>query len=171
VFARLSGLALIALVLAIPVAAIANPTWAASVGLDVWNVPALQEQNAVADERNRNLEDANQELHSRIDVKEGLIRNLIAGRTTLAAVRDQFLILDQDRPDYMFVIRQNKPGATDEEAMTHNVIGYTLIRLDGLSALEKLAVIARLDAEFRRMTPNRPDSAGNENQGLSENPR
>src|SRR5262249_52450582 len=128
-------------------------------------------QTVAAEERNRNLEDADQELHNRIDVKEALIYNLIAGRTTLVTVRNQFLILDQDRLDHMYMLRKSHPGATDEEAMTQNVISYTLMRLDKLSLAEKFVVIARLDAELRHTTANRSDSADNEGQSFLENQR
>lgn len=145
--------ALVALVVVVPVAAaIAKPAWATAVGLDVWNLPALREENEVAVERRRELDEENAEIKRRMEVKEALIRNLIAGRATLADVTTQFLELDQDRPGYLTLIRGTYPAATDQESMAQNVIQYTWPRLSGEPASRRFEVMVRLLAEFRDYT-------------------
>jgi hypothetical protein len=149
VFAR-SIVALSTVALVVPVAAaLAHPDWAGSLGLDVWNLPALHEKVADATEEARDLEDDRLDTFRRLEVKEGLIQKLIAGRATLAETTTHFLTLDENRPEIMAVIRNLRPGATDEEKMARNVIQYTLPPLDGQPFFRRTAVVVRLEAELR----------------------
>lgn len=148
-FVRLA-IALVALVVVVPVATvIAKPDWATAVGLDVWNLPALREENEAAAEHNRELEEETTEIKHRMEVKEALIRNLIAGRSTLAEVTNQFLELDQERPGYLTLIRGTYPAATDQESMAQNVVAYTWPRLGDEPTTRRFEVVVRLMSEFR----------------------
>ena len=128
---------------------VARPAWAMSAGLDVWNMPALREQVAASVERDRELEAEDCQVFRHIEVKEQLVRELIAGRIALADATMQFSLLDQDYPEYMIVIRQVHPGATDFEKMARNVLVYAVSRLENEPALRRIVVLARLDAELR----------------------
>ena len=129
--------------------AIARPAWAMSAGLDVWNMPALREEVAASVELGRELEAEDSQIFRHIEVKEQLIRELIAGRIALADATTQFVLLDHDYPEYMIVIRQTLPGATDFEKMARNVLVFAEARLENEPALRRVVILARLDAELR----------------------
>lgn len=137
-----------ALALPLLAAGVAHPTWAKSAGVDVWNVPALEEQMRASAGESDRLEAAEEEVHRRIAVKEALVAELLAGRSTLAEVTARFTELNATRPDFVATIRQAFPGVSDHEAATRNVIGYALLRAP---AADRSAVARRLDAELRQM--------------------
>ncbi len=125
-----------------------HPTWARAVGADVWNVPALQNQlHAEANEDERLGEEA-ELVHTRIMIKEGIVTNMLAGRITLAEATERFTVLNASRPRYLDAIRKEYPGATDEEKMARNVIGYALPRVP---ANERDTVACRMEAELGQM--------------------
>ena len=151
-FARLT-VAIVVVAIVVPVAAaLTDHSWATSVGLDVLNVPALNDESASETEKMRDLDTESAEIRRRIEVKDAMIQNLIAGRTTLAEVAAQFLALDENRPTYMNVLRSNNPGATDEEKMARHVIDYTFPSLGKESLIQKAAVMVRLEAELHHLT-------------------
>jgi hypothetical protein len=152
VFARLIA-AFVVIALVVPVgAALTDSAWATSMGLDVLSGSTSRDELSTGTEEGRDLDAASAEVRRRIDTKDALIQNLIAGRATLAAVTAQFLALDENRPSYMAVLRNNQPGATDEEKMARNVISYALPSLNERSLIQKAAVLVRLEAELHHLT-------------------
>lgn len=148
-FSRLA-IAIVATVLIVPVAtAIARPTWASAIGLDVWNVAALREETKSSTMRYHELDVERGEVLQRITVKEEWIANLISGRCTLASATMQFTALNEVCPTYMSLIRDSYPGATDEEKMARNVLDFLSPRVAGEPAWRRLALLARLNAEFQ----------------------
>lgn len=127
----------------------ASPAWARSVGLDVWNASELAEQEQEAVERKAELAAEDAEICQRIGLKEAVIDDLVAGRTTLAEATARFTDLNQSQPNYMTMIHLGYPGSTDEEKMARNVMGYALARAEEPAECERLA--HRLDAELRTM--------------------
>jgi hypothetical protein len=125
-----------------------RPTWAQSIGADVWNVPALQEQvrASVAEETRLDCEDG--EVMRRIAVKEAIAADLAEGRCTLAEATDRFNELNATRPEYVSTLLRSVPGATDREKFARNVISYALIRVE---PSERPALSSRLEAELRQM--------------------
>src|SRR5207302_800885 len=85
-------------------------------------------------------------LASRIAYKDSLIRELVAGRATLAQVSDEFLRLNQEEPAAMFVLRSRYPGSGDEERSANNVIGF--VHHLRLPADEEARALDRLGREF-----------------------
>lgn len=85
-------------------------------------------------------------IAARIAYKESLIRELIAGRTTLARVSDEFLRLNEEEPTTMNVLRTSYPGSGDEERSAHNVLEY--VHHLRLPAGEEDPLFTRLDREF-----------------------
>lgn len=151
-FARLS-VAFVAVALVVPVgAALSDSAWATSIGLDVLN-ESNRDAFAAGNEETRDLDAQSVEVHRRIEVKEASIRNLIAGRITLAEISAQFLTLDADRPAYMAMLRQNHKGSTDLEKMARNIISYSQPSLSEEHTLfRRAAVLVRLESELRNLT-------------------
>lgn len=130
---------------------ISRPDWVTNAGLDVWNLHELREQIASATERGEVMAFHSSEIRQRIDVKEELIGKLIGGVSTLADTTAQFLAMDQDRPEYMLMIRTTHPASTDEESMARNVLQYTYDRLMDEPFSRRLAVMGRLQLEYQRV--------------------
>lgn len=145
-------LAALSLLLVAPVAVAATaPEWASSVGLDVWNLPALQTEIDDQVEFERSLATRDDDIRQRIEVKEILVADLIAGRTTLAEVTAQFLTLNRSQPHYMEALRSTYPGLGDEEMVARTVLGFVSARVRTESADRQAEVMSRLDAELNRL--------------------
>jgi hypothetical protein len=142
------GLVLIALL----ATAAANTTWATTVGIDLWNLPDLHEDVRTASDQNQVLDTEYMEASQRIRVKEEMISSLIAGRSSLAEVATQFTVINEGYENHMIVIRQLYPGATDQEKMLWNVLDYAYHRMAHLPAWRRLAILARLQAEFQSLS-------------------
>jgi hypothetical protein len=152
VFTRLR-VAIIGLVLiGLLATAAANPAWATTIGVDLWNLPDLHEDVRTASDQNQELDTEYMEANQRIQVKEEMISSLIAGRSSLAEVATQFTVINEGYENHMIVIRQLYPGATDQEKMLWNVLDYAFHRMARLPAWHRLAVMARLQAELRSLS-------------------
>jgi hypothetical protein len=115
----------------------------------MFQVSELREELNSEVELGESLDLVNVEIQRRIAIKEGLVADLIAGRTTLACVTEQFLALNQGRPEYMRVIRVTYPGASDFEKSAHNVISYAEGELSRFPAAQQNEARGRLQTELR----------------------
>jgi hypothetical protein len=98
-------------------------------GLDFWSVPDLQ---ASIDESERQQDEKDvedQRVLQRIEVKEGLITQLIDGRATIPEVAAQFKALNAGRKDYLALFHRQYPGASDDECYCRNVLAFAESRL------------------------------------------
>jgi hypothetical protein len=127
---------------------VAHPTLARSIGADVWNVPALKEQVRESTEEDDRLTDEDGDVRRRIAIKDAIIAELLAGRTTLSEATDRFAALNSGRPRYLTAIREGFPGATDQEKFARNVISFALARVE---PHERANVSSRLETDLRQM--------------------
>jgi hypothetical protein len=81
----------------------------------------------------------------RMQQKEQLIAELVAGRRRLTDVAAEFLRLNRAEPECLTAIRGYFPDGSDEEVAARNVIEYVGPRV---AAGDRPAVLARLDREF-----------------------
>jgi hypothetical protein len=127
------------------------PKWTQAAGLDVWNLPTLQNQleTSVQNDRDMNAEIENN--RNRLSLKTRLIDDLLAQRTSLKEVTAQFLIINQARQSTAFAIRKAYEGATDEEKTARNVISLASLRMSG-SFTKRAEVLSRLTSELREFT-------------------
>jgi hypothetical protein len=117
----------------------AHPTWARSLGVDVWNLPALQRQmRGVTDERAR-LDSARDDARRRGAARRAITADLVAGRITPAEAVARFT-QGLVPPDQLAYLRHKYPTDTDEELVARVVIG---------AALEHVAPEDREGAEHR----------------------
>ncbi|MBA4191299.1 MAG: hypothetical protein C0467_25230 [Planctomycetaceae bacterium] len=141
---------LAAFFLLVPIAAsMAHANSGASLALDIFRTQDRREELNEEVALCEHLEVVNREVLRRITIKQGLIAELIAGRATLAGVAEQFLVMNQSRPEYMVFIRSTCPGNSDYEKTAHNVIGYAGGELSRLSTVQQFGVWLRLQAELR----------------------
>jgi hypothetical protein len=126
-----------------------NPTWAQSLGLDVWNVPALNAELRESAGTDRQLTDQSDGVRRRIAVKDAIIADLLAERITLAEATERFGELNAGHPEYLMTIRATYPGETDREKFARNVIAFARMRA---SPDQVEAVTARLEYELQDMS-------------------
>lgn len=134
-------------VLAVGTVLTVHPTLARAIGVDVWNVPALNAELRATTEESGRLDAEDGDVRHRIAVKETLVAELIAGRASLDEVTDRFVALDATRPANLAAVRDKFPGDTDHEKMARNVIAYALPRA---TAHQRAALAHRLDTELRQ---------------------
>jgi len=127
-----------------------------ALGTEAWIALSAEEQEKQAGEIERELDLGAAELHQRHEAKQALVTDLTAGRTTLAEVTAQFMLLNYDRPACMDIIRRKFPGATDEEKMARNVLAFVDVMLSADPSIDRAAVRARLDAELASMLDPHP---------------
>jgi hypothetical protein len=127
---------------------VARPAWASTLGLDVWNVPALKAELRDMTEESGRLDSESEDVRRRVAVKEQIIAELIARRMTLAEATDRFVQLNSYRPEILEVIRAKYPSGSDFEKTARNVIDYVLVRV---AVPERPAVARRLESELRQM--------------------
>lgn len=131
--------------------AVANPTWARSAGIDVWNVNQAERELAAALGATERLAADDMTVLNRIGAKESLVNEVIAGRLSLADAAEQFLDLSADAPNYLDILRDRFPDGTDEVRVARNVIEYVTQRV--ADPARRDALTSQLAAELADMTP------------------
>jgi hypothetical protein len=92
------------------------PASAASLGLDVWNLPALMTRIDRDTTTGRQLEACDRLTFQRVLAKNEVTREVVEGRLSLAEAVARFRELDATAPEtYLHAWRAGTPGACDEE--------------------------------------------------------
>jgi hypothetical protein len=132
------------------------PGVAETCGLDFWSVPELQARLEENQRQQAEIDVEDQRVLQRIDIKEGLITELIDGRTTILEVAAQFKLLNDGRQDYLRLFHKQYPGASDDECFCRNVVAFADARLCRLGRAGHVTS-ERLHRELERLTsPGRP---------------
>lgn len=118
----------------------------------------IREEMARDEEHRRQLDEENRVIQRQIEIKEMLLRELIAGRQSLRDVVGQFQAINEEHPEYLFVIEREFPGASIEEKSARNVLAFVEAEMAGRFPTRSLPVFVRLEAEFREHFAN-PRSA------------
>jgi hypothetical protein len=98
-------------------------------GLDFWSVPSLQARLEENERQHQERDVEDQRVLQRIEIKEGLITQLIDGRATIPEVAAHFKVLNAGRQDYLALFRKQYPGASDDECYCRNVFAFAESRL------------------------------------------
>jgi hypothetical protein len=125
-----------------------HPTWAATLGIDVWNVPALKAQMRTSAEEGHRLDAEDEYVRRRIELKEMIVRDLIAEKIPLAEATDRFAALNAMCPRSEAAVRDFFPGSTDREKTARNVISFAVTRA---APHAQAALASRLESELRQM--------------------
>jgi hypothetical protein len=120
---------------------VAEPvTDASSVQRDEWaSGPHAAQRSA--------LESAQKATSVRLELKNRLLEELIAGRLTLHEVADYFTELNAECPLHAELIHRSVPGHTAEERMARNVLDH--LRGFPIPPERRVAVYARLHNQFQ----------------------
>ena len=137
----------VALAALVTLAALAvHPTWARSLGVDVWNLPALRRQaQSLADECAQ-LDAARDDARRRGAARDAVTADLVAGRITPGEAVARFSrgLVPPDQMDYL---RYRYPNETDEERVARVALCAALERVP---PEDREAVASRWEGELRQ---------------------
>jgi hypothetical protein len=125
---------------------------ARAAGLDLWNLPKLERQLKEQEDLVSRFDAEFAILSHRMAAKDALVRDLVAGRATLAGTADEFLALNAGHPETMSVLRDVHSTDDAREMSARNVIDF--VRLHRFpSRAAKAAALDKLNAEFALLFP------------------
>lgn len=111
--------------------------------------PVAPTEDATSDEMGRyEMDLAITAVHERMQLREVLAGELIAGRVTLPSVAARFAQLNEANPGMLPALEAKYPGATDEALAAASVLES--VEDQDLSADERDTVLPCLEEEFRQ---------------------
>lgn len=127
-----------------------RPDWAEAVGLDLWNVPALESRLEAEGQRLTDLEESNDEVLRRIDDKQEVVDALLGGRLGLLEAAARFRDLTPAEGPPRRYLRMAYPGASDDERFCRAVIGWVNGAVASRGSGPTARQVARLEGELRQ---------------------
>jgi hypothetical protein len=128
------------------------PTWANDLGLDVWNVPAMARQMENDKSHMADMEEADQAILRRMQVKDVIIGEVIAGRTGLLEAAVQFKALHSDDTCFHQMLSLYFEGRNPDERLCNCVREFVRQRLREVNPSRGEEISAALEREFRDHT-------------------
>lgn len=129
---------------------IACPAWAADVGLDFWNFAEYEDALAEDQQLAHQIETESQTVQRSILLRDALIEDLIADRTTLSAVFAQYLELNRSSPDRLRTLRLIFPADSDEDSTFLQIRAFVRVVLAEEPA-RRDSLLARLQRDFETL--------------------
>jgi hypothetical protein len=126
-----------------------RPDWAESTGLDLWKLPSLGEWLEAEQQRGDGLDTQLEEVTRRIDSKQHVTVEVIAGRLSLTAAAARFRDLTAGSAEALEHLRFAFDGADDDERFCRAVIAWVRTALRDRSPEESERTAARLEAELQ----------------------
>ena len=111
-------------------------------GRPIGPVQPVEEMEGDTDDMDRRLAD----MGERMRVKDGYIRDLTDGRTTLGEVADKFREMNDETPGAANVLGHRHPGVPEREVSARTV--WEFVRLQDLPTDRRRGVDDRLAAEY-----------------------
>jgi hypothetical protein len=128
-----------------------NTTWAEDVGLDVWNVPDLQDRVAACESREVELDRKYATVGRRLDQRHEVVADLLAGRITADEAHARFLDANLSHPQATAFLRNRWPGRSDEEKTARQLVMFVFVsrhpRAAEAAAELECELVARYAAE------------------------
>jgi hypothetical protein len=145
-----SAALLIGLSTTIVAAHVLAPEWSRRTGLDVWNLPALEDSYRAATEERSQVDAFADSMARRREIADHLAAELAAGRLALAEVADRMNELFADEPGWIVITDSLYPDSTTPRLRgARHAIDRATRNLE--NPAEIAVVKARLVAEFRSL--------------------
>jgi hypothetical protein len=125
----------------------ADPAWARSAGLDVWNVGRLEDELRHNRDEYLRLEVKHAAMLRQFEANDILLRDVFDGRRPLTEAADVLWETNQDMPGFVTVIHMNFRGPNTQARVAHNILDRLALDRD-LPAGRKAAEMNRLRAEY-----------------------
>jgi hypothetical protein len=146
-----SATVLIGLAGCLVVAHAVSPDWSRRAGLDVWNMPAIEEQrSAVAAEREDLVAKADRHARRR-EVANAVAARLLAGEITLPQAADEVRNLFAEDSGFEVSLTVSYPDVPTERLRFARHMIERASRQFGADPDRDAAVLARLEAEYAAM--------------------
>jgi hypothetical protein len=124
-----------------------RPALFVELGLDVWDWPSGLGQYDAASGRDEQLTRQDQFALERIQAKDAIARELIAGRLSLAEAVARFSALPHPPPQMRELLRRYHGAGSNEEILRQHVLDWACLLLEGEPARAE-ALRRRLLAEL-----------------------
>jgi hypothetical protein len=125
-----------------------RPDWARTLGLDPWNVPALEADLEAQQERSNTLDDDCEDVLQRINTKEEIAKAVLGGRMDLLHAAAAFRDVTPPGSKARSYLQMAYSGVSDDERYCRAVIRW----VQGLAAAQSHPLaqrqVARLEAEL-----------------------
>lgn len=124
-----------------------DPAWARSMGVDVWNVGALENQLQESEWERSRLERLHLNIVLQYEANLALVQAVHDGQIPLQEASAQMLKCNEFMPGYMEALKYRHKGETLEARAAHNLV----IRINQdhrFSAEDKLRTCQRLGQEY-----------------------
>jgi hypothetical protein len=128
-----------------------SPDWSRRVGLDVWNMPALEEGRAAVAAERADLEAKAERDARRRDVANHIATRLIAGEITLPRAADEVQALFADDSGFALSLSASCPDVPTARLQFARHMIERASRQFGDDPARDAAVLARLEAEYAAM--------------------
>ncbi|WP_020472150.1 hypothetical protein [Zavarzinella formosa] len=99
-----------------------SPVTAEEIGFDFWNLGELEDQISRGEVRNREIDRNDQQILSRMALRQEILKNLIAEKITLEEAGRGFLALNQTEPAAIGYLRIMYPNGTDLDRAIYQVV-------------------------------------------------
>src|SRR5262245_7763068 len=132
-----------------------RPAWASALGLDWGDLAQLREVHEAELGRGAELDRRLEVLYRRVAAKEGVVEQLLAGRTTLLEAAAWFRLLNEHPADCQDEFRRWWRGKSDGEKLCRQVISWVVMELHArgpadLAEAQRRRLEAELQAHLRR---------------------
>jgi hypothetical protein len=124
----------------------AVPEWAEDSGFDFWNLPQMNRQLEVQARRTEDLDARMESTLSRIEMRERVVDELVAGQISLHEAAAKFRELTEAVPKYVEIIALQYPNMPEEERYCCYMLDYVW-RSQGFPN-EPTPALIRLRQEF-----------------------
>jgi hypothetical protein len=125
----------------------ADPAWARSAGLDVWNVGRLENDLRHNQAEYLKLEARHELMLRQFEQNDLLVRDVFAGRRPLAEAAEVLWEANQEMPGFVAVLQVRYRGPSTTAKAAHNILERIAMGLD-FPADRKAREFARLRAEY-----------------------
>jgi hypothetical protein len=128
-----------------------NTTWAEDLGLDVWNVPDLQDKVAACESQEAEIDRKNATVARRLDQRHEAVEDLLSGRITADEAHARFLDANLSHPKATEFLRGRWPGRSDEEKTARQLAMFVFVsrhpRATEIAAELECELVARFAGE------------------------
>lgn len=139
-------------VLVVVGAVYATSGWLTAAGYDVWRVTEYQHQLEVHEQYSQQLDATMEGSEYRRMMKEEMVKDYLAGRTTFATMTDEFQHLNASCESIRHALHDMYPARDERETAARNVLDFVSAAVPK-DAPNRAAVLRALRAEFRATFP------------------
>jgi hypothetical protein len=126
------------------------PQWAVALGVDFWNIPALERQVEETERASNDLDEWGHTIFDRIVAKRRVTRDVLEGRLSLLEAAIRFRDLNAQRRPNPVSLRDAYPGRTDAERVCRQVISWVVAEAQFIDPQQAKTVVASLERELEQ---------------------